>query len=102
MALVGHNHVSDFGDRASFVWQTVDIVDQDWLGQLPSGDLGPFDKTLIDEVTSCTTVYKRIGINFFQGVCGSEVYWNADRVWSFFEGADDKFGGEPPFPFGSA
>ena len=102
MALVGHNHVGNFGDRASFVQQTIDIVDWDWLGQLPSGDLGPFDKTLIDEVTSCTTVYKCIGVNFFQGVCGLEVYWNVDRVWSFFEGMDDKFGGELPFPFGSA
>ena len=65
MALVGHNHVGDFGDRASFIRQTIDIVDRDRLGQLLSGDLGPFDKTLINEVTSCTTVYKRIGINFF-------------------------------------
>ena len=80
----------------------VDIVHWDRLGQLLSGDLGPFDKTLIDEVTSFTTVYKRIGVNFFQGVCGLEAYWNADRVWSFFKGADDEFGGEPPFPFGSA
>jgi len=80
-------------------------MSQDALGQLKHPKTArarwPFSD-VIDEVTGRTAVYERIGVNFFQGVCGSEVYRNVDRVRFFFEGADDEFGGEQPFPFGSA
>ena len=44
---------------------TINIVYQDWLGQVSGGDLGLFNKAFINEVSSCSTIHHSICVDFF-------------------------------------
>jgi len=56
MSVVGHNHVDDFVDAPSLIKGSVQVVNQDWLGQLAGWKFGSGNKVLVNEVSGSTSI----------------------------------------------
>ena len=52
-------------DESSFVMGSIDISGEDWFWEAVLGKVMSLDKTLVDAVDSCSTVYRGSGVDVF-------------------------------------
>ncbi len=85
MATIGYDYVHNLMDAPSFVRGPIDVIDQDWLQQLTSRQLGISNKVLIDEVAHSTSADHSFGQSFLYYIRSLQVDWKHDAVRARFE-----------------
>ena len=85
MATVGHDHVHDLVDTPSFIQDSVNVIDWDWLQQLTSQQLGISNEVLINEVIRSASINHHFGRSFLHCICSLQVNWKYDAVQARFE-----------------
>ena len=58
MTLVLDNEIDCFSDLSNLVWQSVCIIQPDWMWKLISSKLMRSDKLVVNKFSRCTTVYQ--------------------------------------------
>ena len=65
MSIQSQDYLDSLSNAACFIWQTIDIVDRDWMVELPGGEFVVFHISLVHKQAGHATVYQcRSGSDF--------------------------------------
>jgi len=73
MIPISQNEIHHFSDRTSLVQSSIDIVNQNGFGELPSMELVALGIVVVDELSSGSTVHEGVDRLHFSCISGFEL-----------------------------